>query len=374
MTSHQLVYTSESTIRPFSIVPTLIFIFGDRKLLEESTIPAELHAMYPDAIFSGCSTAGEIAGETVADGTIVVTGVNLKNTSLVSAVVSLKDVGFDSLAAGRELVSKLPKEGLKHIFVLSEGILVNGADLARGMCEELPVEIAVTGGMAADGSIFNKTVILEPDGKLASAKIAAIGFYGDSISIGYGSRGGWVSFGIERIATKSDGNILYEIDDQPALDLYKSFLGNHTEALPISALLFPFSMKKNKNSVPVARTILGINEENKSITFAGEVPQGAIIRLMRANNDHLIQGAADAATVCLKDSGVRPDFSILVSCIGRKVVLKQFIEEEVENVSDILGKPVITGFYSYGELAPFNENTYCELHNQTMTITTFREN
>jgi hypothetical protein len=356
MTSHQLVYTSESTIRPFSIVPTLIFIFGDRKLLEESTIPAELHAMYPDAIFSGCSTAGEIAGETVADGTIVVTGVNLKNTSLVSAVVSLKDVG------------------LKHIFVLSEGILVNGADLARGMCEELPVEIAVTGGMAADGSIFNKTVILEPDGKLASAKIAAIGFYGDSISIGYGSRGGWVSFGIERIATKSDGNILYEIDDQPALDLYKSFLGNHTEALPISALLFPFSMKKNKNSVPVARTILGINEENKSITFAGEVPQGAIIRLMRANNDHLIQGAADAATVCLKDSGVRPDFSILVSCIGRKVVLKQFIEEEVENVSDILGKPVITGFYSYGELAPFNENTYCELHNQTMTITTFREN
>jgi hypothetical protein len=374
MTIHQLVYTGESAALPFSFEPNLIFVFGDRISLEKSKIPEELSTMYPRAIFSGCSTAGEIAGETVRDDSIVVTGIQFDNTPLAHAQIALEDVDHDSFAAGKALASQLPGEGLKHVFVVSEGIFANGAKLVKGMTESLPAGTAITGGMAADGSRYDRTIVLSPDGKLATRKAAAIGFYGESISIGYGSQGGWDSFGVERIATKSVGNVLYEIDGQPALDLYKSFLGNHTEALPISALLFPFSMRKKNESTSVARTILSISETDKSITFGGDVYQGAYIRLMRANNDRLIQGAADAATVCVESTGTLPQFSVLVSCIGRKLVLKQIVEEEVENVSRILGQPVISGFYSYGELAPFDKNTHCELHNQTMTITTFREN
>ena len=373
MNTQQLVYTDETVAESFSFTPDLIFIFGSRALLEESSIPHQLHEKYKDAVFSGCSTAGEIAGESVSDNTIVITAIAFKNTSLASARVALVDVDYNSMEAGKMLVSQLPTEGLKHVFVVSDGTRVNGTDLVNGMMAGLAPHVTLTGGLAGDGSNFNKTVILEPDGNITTKSVAAIGFYGESISVGFGSRGGWDSFGLDRIVTRSDGNILYEIDGQPALDLYKSFLGDKAKNLPASALLFPLSMRDSEDRVPVVRTILGISEDEKSLTFAGDIPQGSFVRLMKANNDRLITGAEEAAFVALEGMDNTPEFALLVSCVGRKLVLKQIVEEEVESVSDVLEKPVIAGFYSYGELAPFNKSALCELHNQTMTITTFRE-
>ena len=372
MKIEQLVYTGETSVKSFSFNPDLIFMFGNRELLEKSEIAYELHETYQDAIFSGCSTAGEIAGESVSDNTIVTTGIKFNNTTLASSKVDLSDVAYDSLNAGKALVSQLPTEGLKHVFVVSDGIRVNGTDLVKGMIEGLPSHVTLTGGLAGDGPKFIKTVILEPDGHVASESVAAIGFYGESISIGFGSRGGWDSFGLDRLVTKSNENILFEIDGQPALDLYKSFLGDKAKDLPSSGLLFPLSMRDSEDRAPVVRTILGISEEDKSLTFAGDIPEGSFVRLMKANNDRLITGAEEAAIASSEGLDL-PEFALLVSCVGRKLVLKQMIEEEVECVSEVLGKPSIAGFYSYGELAPFNKNAACELHNQTMTITTFRE-
>ena len=373
MDIQQLVYSANSPVRPFSFTPNLIFIFGNRELLEKSTISYELHEMYKDAIFTGCSTAGEIAGESVTDNTIVVTGIQFKSTPLASARISLADVDFSSMEAGKTLVSQLEPEGLKHVFVVSDGLRVNGTDLVKGMRAGLAPDVSLTGGLAGDGPQFVKTVILEPDGHVASESVAAIGFYGESLTIGFGSRGGWDSFGLDRLVTKSHENVLFEIDDQPALDLYKSFLGDKAKELPASGLLFPLSMRDSEDRAPVVRTILGINEEEKSLTFAGDIPEGSFVRLMKANNDRLITGAEEAAVASLQGMDQSPEFALLVSCVGRKLVLKQIVEEEVESVSDVLGKPAIAGFYSYGELAPFNKNGFCELHNQTMTITTFRE-
>jgi hypothetical protein len=373
MEIQQRVYTGETSVEPLSFTPNLIFVFGSRELLEESTIPSQLHGLYPDAVFTGCSTAGEIAGESVNDNTIVITGIKFKNTPVSSAEVALSDVDFKSFEAGKELVSRLPNEGLKHVFVVSDGIKVNGTDLVKGMRAGLATDVTITGGLAGDGPKFSQTVIVEPDGGVVSEHVAAIGFYGDSISINFGSRGGWDSFGLDRLVTKSHENVLFEIDDQPVLDLYKSFLGDKAKDLPASGLLFPLSMRDSEDRAPVVRTTLGINEEEKSLTFAGDIPQGSFVRLMKANNDRLITGAEEAAGVALEDAGSTPEFALLVSCVGRKLVLKQIVEEEVESVSDVLGKPAMAGFYSYGELAPFNKNVFCELHNQTMTITTFRE-
>ncbi|WP_221394551.1 FIST signal transduction protein [Dyadobacter sp. NIV53] len=373
MNTQQLVYAGETPAEPFSFTPDLIFIFGNRELLEKSQIPDELHEKYQNAVFSGCSTAGEIAGESVSDNTIVVTGIVFENTPLASAKVALTDVDFDSMEAGKKLVSLLPPDGLKHIFVVSDGTRVNGTDLVKGMIAGLAPTVTLTGGLAGDGPNFTKTVILEPNGNVATESVAAIGFYGESISVGFGSRGGWDSFGLDRTVTRSHENVLYEIDGEPALDLYKSFLGEKAKNLPASALLFPLSMRDSEDRAPVVRTILGISEENKSLTFAGDIPEGSFVRLMKANNDRLITGAEEAAFVALEGTESMPEFALLVSCVGRKLVLKQIVEEEVECVSDVLGKPAIAGFYSYGELAPFNKNAFCELHNQTMTITTFRE-
>ena len=111
------------------------------------------------------------------------------------------------------------------------------------------------------------------------------------------------------------------------------------------------------------------------MTFAGDMPAGAYARLMKANFDRLIDGAAGAAKVSYEAVGsIAPDLALLISCVGRKMVLQQRIEEEVEGVRDVLGRhTVLTGFYSYGEISPFTPSARCELHNQTMTITTFAE-
>lgn len=369
----QVVYTSASSVITFPFSPQLFFVFGNRELLEKSEVIAQLASLYPESIFSGCSTAGEIANVSVKDNSIIITGIRFEDTTVKSSKVALEDIDFSSMEAGKTLVSQLPKEGLKHVFVVSDGLKVNGTDLVKGMAQGLGSEVSLTGGLAGDGSQFSRTVIIEPDGTIASEMVAAIGFYGENLSIGFGSRGGWDSFGLDRRVTKSKENILFEIDGQPALDLYKSFLGDKAKDLPASGLLFPLSMRDSEDRAPVVRTILGISEDDKSLTFAGDIPEGSFVKLMKANNDRLINGAEEAAHVASEGLLNSPEFAILVSCVGRKLVLKQMVEEEVECVSDVLNSPVITGFYSYGELAPFNRNAVCELHNQTMTVTTFRE-
>ena len=370
----QFISSGDLPVDLFGFTPTLIFVFGNRTLLENHHISKELKEQYPSATLCGCSTSGEISLESVSDGTLVVTGIKFEATDLRSAKVALSDVSFDSTLAGKKLVEQLPKQNLRHIFVVSDGLNVNGSALVKGMTEVLSPDVTITGGLAGDGSAFSKTLIVEPDGTVSTEGVAAVGFYGEALEIGFGSRGGWGSFGMDRQVTRSEGNILYEIDKEPALDLYKSFLGDKARELPSSGLLFPLNMRDREDRAPVVRTILAVSEENKSLTFAGDIPQGSFVRLMKANNDRLINGAQEAALAASLPSGNPPEFALLVSCVGRKLVLKQMVEEEVESVSEVLQAPVMAGFYSYGELAPFNTEDPCELHNQTMTITTFREN
>jgi hypothetical protein len=213
------------------------------------------------------------------------------------------------------------------------------------------------------------------DETLKDNMIAALGFYGNRLRVGFGSLGGWDPFGPERLITRSQGNVLYELDRRSALDLYKLYLGEHAKGLPATGLLFPLSLRMKTGETGVVRTILSVDEEEQSMTFAGDVPEGAYARLMKANFDRLIDGAIGAAQASYQALGsTSPHLAVLISCIGRKLVLRQRIEEEVEGVRDVLGdRTILTGFYSYGEICPFSTGAKCELHNQTMTITTFLE-
>jgi len=193
--------------------------------------------------------------------------------------------------------------------------------------------------------------------------------------VGIGSLGGWGPFGPDRVVTRSVGNVLYELDSQPALELYKRYLGEHAAGLPATGLLFPLGLRVEGSENRLVRTILGVDDAERSLTFAGDVPEGATVQLMRANHERLVDGAAGAARISYEAIGSSsPDLAVLISCVGRKLVLKQMIEEEVEGVRDVLGEQTrLTGFYSNGEIAPFDPTGNCELHNQTMTITTFSE-
>lgn len=376
----QLKYTEEfgwETLSnaPEITKPTLALIFGSTQLIKENKGIAILKERFPETIFIGGSTAGEICGTKVYDDTIIATLIEFEKSTIayVSEPISKPE---DSFIAGQKLLEKLPKDELKHVFVISEGLNINGSELVNGMRSKTPNRVRITGGLAADGPHFSETFTLSENGEAQKNHITAIGFYGKSLRISYGSMGGWDSFGVARLVTKSKNNVLYELDGKPALSLYKTFLGEQLASdLPSSGLLFPLSLRIDKDSEPVVRTILAVDEATQSLTFAGDIPEGSHVRLMKANFDRLIEGASGAAKNSLFNfPGQTPSIAILISCVGRKLVLKQIVEEEVEAVEEILGKETkLCGFYSYGEVSPFSPEAKCELHNQTMTITSFSE-
>lgn len=355
----------------------LVLCFGATDRLRDPERMAELHTRFPAALICGCSTSGEIADTRVFDDTIVATALEFEQTTIHMARTGIEDDG-DSQAAGRRLAEELSAhddaDELAHVFVLTDGIVVNGSQLVAGLTASLPAHVAVTGGLAGDGTRFASTLVI--DGAQCRTRVAtAIGLYGSALRVGFGSLGGWDPFGPERVITKATGNVLYELDGRSALGLYKRYLEGHAAGLPASALLFPLSLRHGDGTEPTVRTILGIDEQAQSMTFAGDMPVGGHAQLMKANFDRLIDGATGAARTSHESIGSQsPDVALLISCVGRKLVLKQRIEEEVEAVRDVLGAtPVLAGFYSYGEVSPFTRGARCQLHNQTMTITTLAE-
>ena len=350
----------------------LVLAFGSTSIFENPVIYESIRENYPNADIVMNSTSGEIYDTQVNDDSISLTAICFEKTSIKTAYVQIDEMG-NSRNAGKSLASALDPTQLRNVLLISDGQKVNGSELIQGLLECLPKNTIVTGGMAGDGSRFKKTFVGLNESPI-EGRIVVIGFYGDSLSVSYGSVGGWDSFGPERLITRSDANILYELDGKPALDIYKMYLGEYANELPGSGLLFPLSIRTADCDELIVRTILAVNEKEKSLTFAGNMPKGAYARLMKANFDRLIEGASNAAQHSMSINSKKPDLAILISCVGRKLVLNQRIEEEVEEVRAIYGNDTaITGFYSYGEISPFNDNAKCELHNQTMTITTFDE-
>lgn len=361
----------------------LVFVFGSPTVLRKTDLVATIRRDYPGAHIFGCSTAGEIRGSEVSDDSLVVTAVHFEHTQVRTAQTSLSQTSGSS-QAGEWIAQTLPRsvrdavtgvdEKLAHVLVLSDGLNVNGSELVSGLISHLPEGITVTGGLAGDGARFGETLVFRDDAPERDT-IAALGLYGSRLKVGFGSLGGWDPFGPERLVTKSKANVLYELDGHSALGLYEQYLGEHAKGLPSTGLLFPLSIRTKGNGAPVVRTILSVDKTAKSVTFAGDIPEGSYARLMKANFDRLIDGATGAARTSYQAIGsITPELAILISCVGRKLVLKQRIEEEVEAVREILGESAtLAGFYSYGEISPFTPGARCELHNQTMTITVFSE-
>ena len=350
-----------------------VFVFGGNDALLCKSVWPTLRQAFPKAYILGCSTAGEILDTQIQDDSLAITSVDFSNSWAKGFSIRLEK-NETSYAAGRRLAAKLPQEDLQHAFVLSDGLLVNGSKLVRGLTEVLPDHVTLTGGLSANGSRFEQTLVL-CDGPPESGQLAILGLYGADLHISMGSFGGWDTFGPLRLVTRSNENKLYELDGKPALELYKTYLGEQAEHLPASALLYPLAVRETPETTPLVRTILGVQENPSHMTFAGDIPEGWYAQLMKANFDRLIDGASCAAERCLFDEHCpRAELALLISCVGRRLVLKQRAEEEIEAVRERLGPGIaLTGFYSYGEISPFSPSVKCELHNQTMTITTFSE-
>jgi hypothetical protein len=351
----------------------IVLAFGARQLLQEGGLVSELRKNFPGSTVIGCSTSGEIAGDEVTDDSLVATVIGFDHTRFRTAHTTIGE-GKSSREVGKELAQQLGDNALRHVFVISDGLKVNGSELAKGIASGVAPGVSITGGLSGDGANFAETWVID-ENAAGPDRVAAIGFSGDRLRVGYGSMGGWEPFGPVREITRAEGNVLYELDGRNALDLYKTYLGPHADKLPGSALLFPIVVTEANSTTGVVRTVLSVDEQSQSMTFAGDIPQGGTAQLMKTNVDDLVDGARAAAETSLKGLGdKKPDLALLVSCVGRKLVMKQRIEEEVEVVREVFGDDAaIAGFYSYGELCPFSQGEACRLHNQTMTVTTFTE-
>lgn len=357
------------------LIKPLVLVFGNRYLLESPTIYNEVRAIFKDGAIVFGSTSGDITSRYVEDDCITITAIEFeKSTYAIKTANVLADKNsINSLEIGKKLIKQFTKEGLKHVFVVSDGSFINGSQLTLGMNTATEENLLITGALCGDAARFEKTLSSYNENP-KQGEIVAIGLYGASLEVTCSINGGWTPFGPERIVTKSKDNILYELDNKPALDLYKKYLGEKSKELPGAALLYPLKVKSTDEKQSIVRTILNIDEQDNSMILAGDILENSSVQLMMTNVDNIVDAAQSAAEQAIEFRKTKPELAILVSCIGRKLVLDQRVEEEVEEVMEVVGSSAtICGLYSYGEIAPFQGENNCQLHNQTMTITLISE-
>jgi hypothetical protein len=380
MQAHQVSWTETSGWRGgngHGGSENLVLFFGARHVLACGARYRELRTMFPNAHILGCSTGGQIVNDDVTDDEIAVATLRFDATRLRLACEAAS-APEDSRSCGEAIGRSLAADDLVGIFVLSDGLNVNGSELVAGMTSVVEPRVSVTGGLAGDGAKFQETLV-GADCEPRKQTVAAIGFYGPSIRIGHGSAGGWDEFGPRRRISRSRGNVLFELDGEPALDLYERYLGeDDVKGLPGTALLFPLRIRNpGRPDHDIVRTILAVDQKARSMTFAGDVPEGWVAQLMRGNFDRLAAGAAKAARQAVArnpETRSGDQVAVLVSCIGRRLLMGQHTIDEVEAANAELGADVSRlGFYSYGEISPHSASGVCELHNQTMTVTTISE-
>ena len=351
----------------------LVLVFGNRYMLESEHIYGEVKDLFQHAHIVFGTTSGEIIDDRVLEDTVVLTAIEFEKSSVLIKRRNTKDYKNNDYKLGESLVAEFSKENLKHLFVISEGSSVNGSALISGLENVRDKSISLSGGLCGDDDRFERTLASYNENP-KEGEIVAIGFYGETLEITSSNYGGWTPFGPERIITKSQGNILFELDGKPALDLYKTYLGEKANQLPKSALLYPLSVRIEENSEPLVRTILNIDNDKNTMILAGDVPEGSKVQLMMSSVEDIANGAFHAAELAMKGRKKNPELALLISCIGRKLVMDQRTEEEIEEVKSVIGDDTfISGFYSYGEMAPFSGQKECKLHNQTMTLTLFSE-
>jgi hypothetical protein len=356
----------------------LVLVFGSVKRFTEGKLQGFLKARYPTAQLVGCTTSGEISPSGVYDDSIQITAIQWEKT--IQRVANTKMSGMqNSFEAAAGLAKQLKADSLRTILVISDGLNVNGSELLKGFQSVLG-DVPIVGGLAGDGGAFVKTLQLFND-TISDNQVIAVGLYGNALITSSGALGGWKPYGPPRKVTKSEKNVVLEMDGKPALPLYRMYIGEaFSRGLPGTGLKFPLAViEEGKREVEKIRTLLAIDSSKNSLTFAGNVEEGETVRLCQTNHDRLVEGAGGAAHLVMDNLGAsktnQTGLAVLVSCVGRKGVMAEQVVDEVKLVQQILGPQTsVTGFYSYGEIAPRPNTTDSVLHNQTMTIGYLSEN
>lgn len=318
----------------------------------------------------GCTTDGEISCEGFSTGSAVLGGI--VTDQIEFQVAHIPNLSRDSEVAGQELARAL--SGASYVQLFSDGITGNGCALLRGMAAVLGPQIPISGGTAGDCGEFVRTHQFVGD-RVVTDTAVAIGFAGD-FRVGTGVRSGWSPIGIAKKVTRASGNVLYELGGQPALEVYERFLGKHAERLPTVGVEYPLGLVDEagdcdgRGDYYLLRATMSVNRQEGSITFAGEIPEGAMVKMTCGDTNAILEAAGQATELALDDLGDRtPAMVFFYSCMARKIVLDRRTKEEIERVRQKVGREIpILGFYTYGEYCRVRSGGPCFLHNETATV------
>lgn len=317
----------------------------------------------------GCTSDGEISNQGMSINSAVLGGI--ATDQIEFEIAAVPDLSRDSEQAGRELARSFSRKP-QYMQIFSDGLTGNGCGILRGIAA-VDSSLPVSGGTAGDNGKFVKTMQFAGD-KIYTDSVCGIAFYGN-FRLGTGVRSGWTPIGLARKVTRASGNVLYELNGEPALNVFERFLGRHAEKLPAIGVEYPLGLLERWGDVGqedyhLLRATMSVNREERSITFAGEIPEGAVVNLTCGDIDSILEAAEKAAALARSELGdTSPALIFCYSCMARKIMLGRRSEEEIERVRTQIGPQVpIFGFYSYGEfcrVTPWSPNYF---HNETITL------
>ncbi|MFH1114932.1 MAG: FIST N-terminal domain-containing protein [Pseudomonadota bacterium] len=326
-------------------------------------------AVGTDAVV-GCTTDGEISTGGFGTDSAVLAGV--VTDQIQFHVVSAQGLGKDPLEAGRRIAVKLPPE-VSYVQIFSDGLTGNGCAILRGIASVLGEDVPIAGGTAGDAGRFRQTWQFHGP-RVLTDSVTAIGFTGD-FTVGTGVSSGWSPVGTVKIVTRARANVVYELNGEPALDVFKRFLGRHADKLPAVGVEYPLGIV-SKPGAPgeeeyhLIRATMSVSREEGSISFAGEIPEGAAVRLTCGDNDSILKATEEAVRRALAGLGAaRPRMVFFYSCMARRIVLGRRTKEETEVLYRTLNKRLpLIGFYTYGEYCRLRAGGPSLFHNETATV------
>ena len=318
----------------------------------------------------GCTTDGEISSDGFRTDSAVLGGI--VSDQIDFHLASVKDLGQDCERAGITLAAKLP-ENVNYIQLFSDGLTGNGCAILRGLESVLDKTIPVCGGTAGDAGRFRRTWQFAGN-RVFSNGAVAIGFSGN-FQVGTGASSGWSPIGLAKKVTRSVDNILYELNGEPALNVYERALGKHASKLPAVGVEYPLGLvtergAEGEKDYLLLRATMSVNRKEGAISLAGEIPEGSTVHICCGDSASLLEAAKKAGRLALADlEGRRPVMIFIYSCMARRLILGRQVEEEINCIREAVGPDLpVLGFYTYGEYGRIKKGGPNRLQNETVTV------
>jgi hypothetical protein len=359
----------KTLIEKLQEVPKACWLFCTPRSGVEELIKGVCEGAGTDQII-GCSTSGEISSSGLSINSAVLGGI--ASDCLDFEIVTVQGLKKDSEAAGRQLAESFSSTP-RLLQIFSDGLTGNGCAILRGIANVFGDSVPVNGGAAGDNGEFVKTLQFCRD-RVYSDAVCGIAFYGD-FRLGIGVQSGWAPIGLSKQVTRACGNIVFELNGEPALDVYERFLGQHAKKLPAIGVEYPLgflksSADKNQADHYILRATMSVDRAKRSILFAGEIPEGAIVNMTCGDKTSILEAAGTAAREAISGIGnATPEIIFCYSCMARKIVLGRRTEEEITRIrAEFDSRIPMIGFYTYGEFCPVGRKSSNYMHNETVTL------